>query len=267
MRRKYVCLTDTHLSLALPGSTRRLVARVRSEEPAGVFITGDVSNGVHVESCLERLALELACPVYFVLGNHDYHGRTFASVRDDMLRLSVRHQNLFWMTEAGVVPLSDEVGLIGTEGWYDARLGDPAWLRFTLDWVLIPDLFLLPDLEERLEAFRALAAESAALMERRLEEALERFQTVYLLTHFPPWPEATRAVGTVLEQFWLPYNTNVAMGKALERVMEGRKKKHLVVLAGHTHTESWIRVSRNIECRVHSARYYGSPDGRRHVIL
>lgn len=267
MRRKYVCLTDTHLNLALPGATRRLVSRVRSEDPAGVFITGDVSNGMHVESCISRLASELLCPVYFVLGNHDYHGRTFASVHDDMRRLASLHQNLFWMTEAGVVPLTDDVGLIGTEGWYDARLGDPAWLRFTLDWLLIPDLFLLPDFEERLDAYRSLARASADLMEERLTEALDRFQTVYLLTHFPPWPEATRSVGTMMEQFWLPYNTNVAMGEALERVMEGRKKKHLVVLAGHTHTECWIRVSRNIECRVHPARYYGPSDGRRHIVL
>lgn len=259
MRGQYVWLTDTHLNLALPGATQRLVSHLRDEAPAGIFLTGDVSNGVHVESCLSRLTTDLDCPVYFVLGNHDYHGRTFASVHDDMRRLSAAHPSLRWMTEAGVVALSDEVGLIGTEGWYDAELGDPDWLRYTLDWLLIPDLFLLPDHAARLGAYRSLARRSAELMEARLEDALDRFKTVYLLTHVPPWSEATRDVGTVLEKFWLPYNTNIAMGRALERAMSGRNKRHLVVLSGHTHTECWIRVSRNIECRVNRARYYGSP--------
>lgn len=267
MRQKFVWFTDTHLNFALPWATHNLVRHLRAVNPAGIMLTGDVSNGSHLESCLGRLASSLSCPIYFVLGNHDYHGRTFASVHGDLRRLGATYSNLHWMTDRGVVALNDEVGLIGTEGWYDARLGDPSWLRYTTDWFRTFDFLALPNMRVRIDAFRSLAQSSADLLEPRLVEALDKFKTVYVLTHFPPWAEATRAVGTFMEKFWLPYNTNVVMGQMIERVMSGRNKRHAVVLAGHTHTRCWIRVSRNIECRVNKAKYYGSPSSEEHILI
>ncbi len=209
----------------------------------------------------------MKCPIYFVLGNHDYHERTFASVHDDLHRLMRRHPNLHWMTERGVISLSEEVALIGTEGWYDARFGNPSLLRYTTDWFRTHDFLAMPDMATRLIAFRNLAAKSALHVEEYLTKALETHKTVYLLTHVPPWPEATRDVGTVLEPFWLPYNTNAILGETIERVMHGRKKRHLTVLAGHTHTQCWVHVARNIECRVNKARYYGQPSCEESLVL
>jgi len=267
VRQKYVWLTDTHLNFALPWATRNLVRHLRVESPSGIFLTGDISNGSHLENCLGKFAASLSCPIYFVLGNHDYHGRTLASVHGDIRRLSATYPNLHWMTESGVVSLNEEVALIGTEGWYDARRGDPSWLRYTTDWFQTYDFLTLSGMEARVDAFRSLAQASADLLEASLTSALENFKTIYVLTHFPPWVEATRAVGTLMEKFWLPYNTNVTMGRMIERVMNGRNKRHVVVLAGHTHTRCWIRVSRNIECRVNKAKYYGSPTSEEHILI
>jgi hypothetical protein len=102
-----------------------------------------------------------------------------------------------------------------------------------------------------------MAQESARMIEERLTEALDTYKTVYIITHFPPWKEATRDVGTTLEKFWLPYNTNAAMGEAIERAAGGRRKKRVIVLAGHTHTPCRVRVSNSIECVVAGASYFG----------
>lgn len=230
---------------------------LKSSGADGLFITGDISSGRWIESDLRFLAQHFDGPIYFVLGNHDYHGRHIDSVHSDVRRLCGRYTNLHWMTDMGVVSLSDNVALIGADGWYDARLGDPNLLKYTTDWFLTFDFLHSQNMEERLETWRSMAQQSADRIKVRLESALETHKTVYVLTHVPPWKEATRAEGTMMEKFWLPYNTNAILGQTIEDVMKGRKKKRVVVLSGHTHTPCHIRVTNSIECMVARASYFG----------
>lgn len=236
-----------------------MVREINRERPSGLFLTGDISSGTKIEKDLSYLAQRIHCPIYFVLGNHDYHLSSFSDIQDKVRQLCYRYTNLHWMTEAGVCALTKKAAVIGTEGWYDGHIGDPEWLTYTPDWLLIREMRGLSSHEERLTYFRDLAKQSADLMECRLEEAFRSYRTVYLLTHFPPWKEATRDEGSLLEPFWLPYNVNYQMGQMIERVMESHKKKRLVVLAGHTHTVAQIWIRHNIECIVDEAHYTGSP--------
>ena len=121
----------------------------------------------------------------------------------------------------------------------------------------MPDLLFMETMDARIEEFRKMADRYAELIGARLEKALETHKDVFLLTHVPPWTESTRDRGTFFENFWLPYNTNTRMGHAIEAVMRDRHKKHCTVLSGHTHTETWVRVRRNIDCHVSKANYYG----------
>jgi predicted phosphohydrolase len=256
---RYAWLSDTHMNLsALPFLKRLHVLGIRRESADGIFITGDISSGRWLESDLRFLARNFPGPIYFVLGNHDYHGRHIPSVHSDVRRLSAEYPNLIWMTDAGIISLNSDVALIGTEGWYDAALGDPELLRWTTDWFLTFDFLHLKSHDERIDMWRIMSENSARLIEGRLLAALETHKTVYILTHVPPWKEATRAVGTLMEPFWLPYNTNTAMGRAIERAVDGRRKKRVVVLAGHTHTPCRIRVTNSIECAVARSTYWGS---------
>lgn len=256
--KRYVWFSDTHLNLsALPFMKRWFVTRLNKAMPDGLFITGDVSSGQWLEPDLRFLARHFDGPIYFVLGNHDYHHRHIASVHADVRRMCRDHANLHWLTDESLVKLTEDVALIGTEGWYDAQLGNPQLLRYTSDWYLTFDFRHLPDLQARITEWRRMAQTAADLIEERLICALQDHKTVYVMTHFPPWKEATRAEGTWLQKYWLPYNTNVAMGAMIERVMAGRKKKRVVVLAGHTHTPCHIRVNNTIECMVARASYWG----------
>ena len=256
--KRYLWMSDLHMDMSLVPYLKRLHARrISSTGVDGLFITGDISTGLTLESDLKFLARHFDGPIYFVLGNHDYHGRHVDSVHADVRRLCCQFSNLHWMSDTGVVSLNEEVALIGTEGWYDAQAGDPRLLRFTTDWFLTFDFLHLDSMEQRVEVWRDMSRRAAEVIEERLTTALEHHKTVYVLTHFPPWKEATRAVGTLMEGFWLPYNTDVAMGQAIERVAAGRKKKRIVVLAGHTHTPCRIRVSNTVECNVARASYWG----------
>jgi predicted phosphohydrolase len=255
----YMWYTDTHLDKVNPFTKWRFLSRLKKENPKGIFLTGDISNGLMTSLDLKMLAYYVKCPIYFILGNHDYHLSSIEETHSKIENVCSNHNNLIWMTaQKNPVPLNEEVCLIGTEGWYDAQLGNPNYLKYTTDWILIEDFRLLPTMSARIELFREMAQHSVRIMKEKLELALEQnFKTIYLLTHFPPWKEATRDVGTLLEKFWLPYNVNLTMGRSIETVMKNKSKRNVIVLAGHTHSDSWIHVSHNIECKVNSAKYYG----------
>lgn len=268
MKQKYLWYTDTHLDKIAPWTKISFIRRIVKEKPQGVFLTGDISNGLLLKFDLALLAKMVDCPIYFVLGNHDYHFSSFDNIHDTVKELCYKYPNLIWMSDSDIVPLTNQVALIGTEGWYDARIGEPAYLKATLDWMLIKDFKDLPSMSDRIKGFRALAQKSADFISDKLEKCLEQgYKNIYLLTHFPPWKEATRDVGTLMEKFWLPYNVNLTLGTTIEGSMVNYPKRHLTVLSGHTHTDAWIHVSRNIECKVNSAKYYKFIRNEEHIFI
>lgn len=253
VRDKYVWLTDCHL---FPWQRYRLLNLVLDQKPKGVIITGDISHaGPLLLQDLDFLGKRIGRPLYFVLGNHDLWFSSFNTIYAGLRELCTKYKNLTWLTESEVISLTEEVSLIGVEGWYDARLGNSRYVKHTFDHRLIKEIKQLPNWPAKVDYFRELADRSAKLAADKLQQALEVSKTVYLATHFPPWFEANRASGTIMERFWTPYNTNQILGQTLEQVMQSYKKRQLVVLCGHTHTQAHVQVSRNIECWVNAASY------------
>jgi predicted phosphohydrolase len=268
MKDKYLWFTDTHLDKVMPWTLTRFLAHLRHEKPKGIFLTGDISNGALTPLHLRALATSVTCPIYFILGNHDYHFTSIEKQHDTIRKLCQDHPNLVWVTDNGVIHLSEEVALIGTEGWYDAEEGKPEYLKLTFDWFLTKDFRELPDMKSRIKFWRKLADESANDIADKLEKAIEQdYKTIYLMTHFPPWKEATRDIGTFMEKFWLPYNTNLRLGRVIEKIMEDHKKRYVTVLAGHTHNDCWIHVARNVDCKVSKAKYYGETRNEEHIFI
>lgn len=268
MKDKYLWFTDTHFDKVLPWTFANFIRRIRRENPKGVFLTGDISNGALTPYHLKIMALALDCPIYFILGNHDYHYSSIRKTHDKIRKLCDKHENLIWVTDNGVIHLNEEVCLIGTEGWYDVEEGKPSYLKLTFDWFMVKDFRKLPSMNDRIDVWREMAAKSAHDIADKLEKAIEQdYKSIYLMTHVPPWREATRDVGTFMEKFWLPYNTNLRIGRSIEKIMNDHKKRYVTVLAGHTHTDCWIHVARNIECKVNNAKYYGSLRNEEHLFI
>jgi len=253
MKDKYLWYTDTHLTLVPFWRKRRFFKHVHMEAPKGIFLTGDITNGLFLKRDIELLAKNIKCPIYFVLGNHDYHwNSSFEKVHAIIKELCVQYKHLIWLTESSPIKLNSSTFLIGAEGWYDADVGDASYLTYSLDWRLIKELRQLSTMSDRLDVFRALADRSCEIIAKQLLGvlSLSNCKDIYLLTHFPPFKQAMRDFGTRFEKYWLPYNVNLRLGRLLKKIMKQHKKKHLTVLSGHTHDSIQVHVSRNIFCRV-----------------
>jgi predicted phosphohydrolase len=231
---------------------------VKATSPDLILITGDITTGEKVEDDLTWLSESFQeQQMLFVMGNHDYHSRSFQEVNESVSRLVSDRTNLHWLTQKGVLSLNSTTAIIGTEGWYDAALGDPSLLRYTMDWFCIHELRSLPTMSERIEMFIDMATKSAMKIEQSLVLAVQDHHTVLIATHFPPWSAATSLMGTRLERFWLPYSVNTVLGKAIENVAAAYPDKRIIVLSGHTHVPNVTKISDNVECRVSHATRWG----------
>lgn len=264
--------TDVHLNLLRVPHAPEMWARYiqRESECDALVLTGDISEALtlhaHLSEVEEGMGLER--PTYFVLGNHDYYDGSFESSQ----RIAEAHAGYL---EGKVVQLTETIGLIGQEGWYDAYFGKPYTPKFGMnDWKDIADYANLPGnpfYNARVERInrdartavidlsRARSAAQAAAAEVRLVEALERYPLVILATHVPPFEGATWHEGNISGEKWIPWFCSKLMGDMLLRVMSQHPNRRLLVLCGHTHSSGIFRPLPNITVLTGGAKYY-APD-------
>src|SRR5260370_37778614 len=72
-------LTDLHLEFCSHRTRDRFYHSINQAPGEIVVITGDLSAGPHRLAQYTELAEQIRKPVYFVLGNHDRYGTTFAN--------------------------------------------------------------------------------------------------------------------------------------------------------------------------------------------
>lgn len=270
--RRLAWATDTHLNLLRFAGAAELWARYIQRESStdALILSGDISDGVCLHGNLSQVeeGFGLARPTYFVLGNHDYYEASFESSR----RIAAAHAGYL---EGKVVPLTEGVGLIGQEGWYDAYYGKPYTPKFGMnDWNDIAELANLPgnpfynhrtkriDREARtqvIEACQARSAAQAAAAELVLVEALQRFPQVILVTHVPPFEGATWHEGHLSGPEWIPWFCSKLMGDMLLRVMRQHPERRLLVLCGHTHSPGVYQPMPNLTVLTGEA-HYRDPD-------
>lgn len=266
MREKFKILwqTDPHCNNLFPWQRLKYISKLKKEAANGLILSGDISNGVMLIHDLKMYA-KLGIPTYFCLGNHEYFWSSRKTIAQKVRQFCAEYPYMVWLEDQEEpIRLDEEIAIIGVGGWFDAKYGDIKWLNWKSDWWLIKEFRQLKSLEERVEYSRQLAKESTKTLKKRLLRALELdYKTIYIVTHFPPWLEATRDEGTIMEQFWLPYNTNIGMGKMIEEVMADYKKRNAFVLAGHIHQELFARISRNVQCQVGRGKYLGVPHSQK----
>lgn len=248
-------LTDIHLNFLEPEELARFYQSVNATGADAVLVTGDLAEGPHLVEALSGLADHLAAPLYFVLGNHDYYFRSISRVRSEVRELVARQPRLVYLTEQPARELAPGVGLLGHDGWADARLGD--YVRST---VMMHDYKLIAELAGMGKAARwpllqRLGDEAAAEIRRALPRALARFPEVWLLTHVPPFAESCVYDGHPSDAEWLPHFACQAMGQALVEVMQMHPQSRLTVLCGHTHGQAEHRPLPNLLVLTGGAQY------------
>jgi len=251
-------LTDLHLNFA-PGSVRAALRDdLRSHRLDALAITGDIGEARTVIWYLEEMASELAMPIYFVLGNHDFYRGSMAAVREAVERKCAQSQWLRWMPANGVVTLTGSTALIGHDSWADGRCGDFFHSTVELnDYYQISELLNL-DRAERYARLNALGDEAAAFLEARLREAIALRPRVLALTHVPPFRESCWHEGRISADDWLPHFACRAVGERLAEVMTQHPDRSLTVLCGHTHGGGEARILENLLVLTGGAEY-GSP--------
>ena len=66
--------TDIHLDFLADEQVRAFAGALVADRPDAVILSGDLSHAEQLEHHLRLLAGATSCPIYFVLGNHDYGG-------------------------------------------------------------------------------------------------------------------------------------------------------------------------------------------------
>ena len=255
---RLVWVTDIHLDCLTLDQIQQFCRTIMEHRPEAVLIGGDIGDATSTPSFLKMLAEELSCPIYFVLGNHDYYHDSVHAVRERITKCSRQSEQLHWLPIVGVVRLTDDTCLIGQGGWADGRCGD--YLNSTVmlnDYRLIEDLAGL-DPVARLKVLNKLGDEAATFLQDQIQTAVADYRQVILLTHVPPFKEACWYQGNMADDNWLPHFSCKAVGDQLLQLMAKYPKCKMTVLCGHTHNSGVVTMLPNLVVKTGAAEY-GQP--------
>lgn len=250
------------------------LSKIKSLGPDVVVCTGDITNGLYLQEDLEQLVTELhPIKFYFVLGNHDYWKSNIQLTRKK-LREGKFCNN--WLTSAGIVPIvPDKICLIGSDGWYDGRLG-----KFFLDGgIEMNDWYYISDFDECLDkttdtidrrkiwtVINTLAEESSLQIKQQAELAIQNgYGTVIVATHVPPfaenalnYPYGKKKPSTRPEKssiYNLPCYSSKTMGDVLTELAEKNPEVMFNVFCGHAHADATVKHFPNLVCSTAFSAY------------
>jgi predicted MPP superfamily phosphohydrolase len=253
-------LTDLHFNFVGPEQVAELLEQVRSLQADGVVITGDIGEATDVVEYLAQIDEALGCPVYFVLGNHDFYFGSIDDVRRRVRELCGNRPQLHYLTSCERPLRLGHWRIVGHDGWADARIGD-----YERSMVMMNDYRLIDELapcnkQQRLPLLRQLGDEAAEHVRGQLQQALQPpgDEPILLVTHVPPFHEACWHQGQLSDDEWAPHFTCQAMGDMILQMMSQHDDRRLLALCGHTHGEGQCRMRPNVRVLTGGAEY-GSP--------
>ena len=251
-------ITDPHLNFLEEEQLKSFIEMLADRAEDGLVITGDIAEAPFVTGYLERLEQALPFPVWFVLGNHDFYYGSITATRKAVTALSKRATRVRYLPASRVVSLSAKTALVGHDGWADGRCGNFLASSIRLnDYRLIQDL-ICTSKQELLQRLKSLGDEAAEHLRQVITEALQTHEEVIVATHVPPYGGACWHEGQSLCNEWTPHFTCLAVGWAMNAVMENHPHKQLRVLCGHTHSRGSFQATNNIIVETGDA-VYGEP--------
>lgn len=283
---KYIHITDTHLDHLFPqtnGLTKEqlmkqhvalvesFISRLTSEnEVQNYFLTGDISSGELIGSHLRMLAegfLKKGKRLFFILGNHDYYGSSFASVEQEVKNLAADKKykkTLFYVNSKSWFDKTEQVLVAGSNGWYDGE-----YSPFTYNSVEMNDYYLIKELKEiRLKSRDELFLKNKDLSKNYVASLVQDIEfgilgynpkNIAVLTHVPVFMELSTYKGKISDDVWMPCFSSKFMGDALLNLANKYQEINFHVFCGHSHGEANYSPLPNLSCRTGKARY-GTPE-------
>ena len=269
---RFAWCTDIHLDfLDSPGAHSRVyrdfAAPLSKVDVDGIFITGDISLSHLIVKHLKILDDTENKPIYFVCGNHDFYGGSMVNVRNQLKKLCASSRNLKYLTQQSVISLTDKVGLVGHDGWYDAMIGDPFGSGVVMnDWLRIKEyrdscpmgigpMGPKPHIGSVVSLSRKLAFEAADKVMKDALRAAERHDIVFILTHVPPFPQVHKDNPKTSSPAAFPWYTSKLMADAILDVSSKRPDVKFEVFCGHTHGQYDGKVTDNVTVHVGGSQY------------
>ncbi len=221
--------------------------------------------GPHRLAQYVELAEKVRKPTYFVLGNHDRYGTTFANTESVVKRVTSQFSHLVRLDGSQLIPLNESIALIGVDGWADGLGGEgPATKARINDFYQILDFAT----DSEPQAFRAMvirARKYAQALKSSLSKALMQYQTTIIATHVPPYEDSAWHEGSPSSPDYQPFFSSPTMGKVINSAAAKHPGKSILVLCGHTHSPGTYRTG-NILVLTGGARY-GYPAINRSIHL
>lgn len=106
-----------------------------------------------------------------------------------------------------------------------------------------------------LQKIQALGDEGASHLKRVLRKALSNSEHIVVLTHVPPFMEASLYNGNPGDAQWLPFFACKAAGTVLKNAMRQYPDKKMTVLCGHTHGGGITQILPNLTVYTGAAEY------------
>jgi 3',5'-cyclic-AMP phosphodiesterase len=234
-------LTDLHLEFCSHRTRNQLYQAINQAPGEIVVITGDLSAGPHRLAQYTELAEQIRKPVYFVLGNHDRYGTTFASADALVGRVTKLFSHMIRLDGSQVIPLNGSVALVGVDGWADGLGGEgPATKARINDFYQILDFATEPE-HRVFREMKERARKYTQALKPSLFKALKQFQTIIIATHVPPYEGAAWHEGLPSSPDYQPFFSSPTMGNLLKAAAAEYPEKRVLVLCGHTHSPGIYR--------------------------
>ena len=244
---KATWLTDIHLNFLDNDQIDGFLQTLSKKSVDCFLMSGDIGEADTIIDYLRRIESVLDRPFYFVLSNHDFYRGSIKTVRSNISKLVKTSDRLIWLNEVDYIALTDETAMVGHDSWADGRIGDFFGSTVELnDFHLINELRLVPK-KERIEAMQTLADQAVEHFKKVLPLALENYQKSIVLTHVPPFKDATWHEGETSGDDWLPFFSCKVVGDVLKEIMRQHLSCEMTVLCGHCHSSGECEILPNLK--------------------
>lgn len=233
--------TDLHLPKFGPDAGDKFIEYVdlfKKENPDAILLTGDIADATSIYRYLEMFAYSfLGINIYFVLGNHDYHGAYFEEIRRKIRLLTSKYKNLIYLHESEYAyELTPTFCLVGVDGWGDGRLGMGEGTKAQMsDWDSILDFSNYGQNSQKWKLVHNLGDGHSKQLDVQLRHATTWFKNILVATHVPPWESVCEYEGNIATPDQIPHYTCAAVGKVIDDYHQGSCGE-FIVCCGHTHS-------------------------------
>lgn len=287
---KLAWCTDIHLNFLNDHKREEFYDKFMTDDIDAVLISGDIAEATNIDYIMIEMGNYIKKPIYFVCGNHDFYEGSVSSVRlslDEAQKkcpylhyLTMGHYNVIHLYGVNVL-YSFGVMVIGIDGWADTRYGD-VWKSH----VALNDEHYIKDLRDHQTEYnygtpgkvgkwdkrKELADSDAQSLKNGITSALESrdelnplmdqcfydgstIKKIIILTHIPPFPEASKHRGVQSDDNYLPFYASKATGDVLMELATKYPDVDFLCLCGHTHGAADFQALPNLRVKAGECEY------------